>query len=79
MALSSCRAVPARAVTVIADRSSETTPVSPSGRSSTPSVRATGVNECPVPTIFTPSPRPRAARTASTTSAVLRGVSTWAG
>ena len=44
------------------------------GRSSTPSVTATGVNECPVPVIRTVSPSAAALRTSSATSSAERGV-----
>jgi len=53
--------------------------VSPSGLSSTPSVQAVGVNECPVPVILTGSPSAAALMTSSATSAAERGVRTRAG
>ena len=71
--------VPASTVTVIASRSTRAPRRSRSGRSSRPSARAMSVNEWPEPTIFTVRPWRRAATTASTTSAVLEGDSTWAG
>ena len=71
--------MPARAVTVIASRSTCVIPASFSGRSRTPSAAAIAVNEWPVPTIFTVRPAARAATTASATSGTSRGVSTCCG
>lgn len=74
--LRSFSAVPARAVTVIASRSTSTTPRMPSGRSSVCSGAAIAVNEWPVPTILTVVPASRARRTASTTASTDVGVAT---
>jgi hypothetical protein len=77
--LRSLSGVPARAVAVIAVRSTSSTPVSPSGRSSVCSGAAIAVKLCPVPVILTPVPSSRARRTASTTAATDAGVATRAG
>ncbi len=50
--------------------------VSPSGRSSTPSVTAAGVKECPAPVIRTVSPSAAARLTSSATSPADRGTAT---
>lgn len=71
--------VPAATVTVPASRSTARTPVSRSGRISSPSVAAAGVNEWPVPAALTVSPSAAAARTAAATSSVLAGVTLRAG
>src|SRR5258708_25834175 len=52
------------------------TEASPPGRSSTPSVAAAGVNECPVPVILTLSPSAAALATSLATSAVDVGAAT---
>lgn len=55
------------------------TPVRALGRSRTPSVSATPVNECPVPVMRTRRPARAASRTAPATSAAEAGVRTSAG
>jgi len=55
------------------------TAVSPSGRSSTPSVQAVGVKECPLPVILTGNPSAAARQTSSATSAADRGARILAG
>lgn len=69
--------VPARTVT--SRPAIESRPVSRSGRSSTPSVSAAPVNECPDPAIRTRSPSRTAARTASATSPASAGDTVRAG
>ena len=70
---------PASTVTSPAVASTDLIAVSPAGLSSTPSVLAAGVNECPVPVILTARPSAAARVTASATSAAVRGASTRAG
>lgn len=65
--------VPAATVTVPAARSTVRTPVSRSGRISSPSVAAAGVKEWPVPAALTVSPSAAAARIAAASSSVLAG------
>ena len=68
--------MPASTVAVMASWSTETTPESASGSSSTSSATAIGVKLWPVPTILAVRPAARAARTAATTSPADRGAYT---
>src|SRR5690606_32750576 len=77
--LSRFSGVPASTVTVPAARSISRIPVSRPGRTSSPSVAAMEVNECPVPTALTGMPSSAARRTAAASSSTEAGVTSRAG
>src|ERR1022692_4445608 len=78
-ALSLASGQPASTVTRSAASSIGLIPVSPSGRSSTPSVGTVGVNEWPLPVIRIAMPSAAARRTSSATSAADCGLRTRTG
>ena len=78
-ALSTCSGVPARAVTVIASRSTATIPLIRPGVSIVCSGTPIGVKLWPVPTIFRVEPSARAFPTASTIASASDGCTTRVG
>ncbi len=79
VSFSTLRGVPAATVTVPASRSIFRTPVSRSGRISSPSVAAAAVKEWPVPAALTVSPSAAAPRTAAASSSADAGATVRAG